>query len=550
MEQTENYQVENIDHLGIVSSLCKEVGLTDKINRLLHPNGSNRVVSAGDGVLALILNGMGYSPRRLYLTEQFFENKPLDLLIKPGLTAKDLTADSLGKTLDEIAGYGPSKLFSEISSEIALEKGLLSGPYRLDTTSISVHHKRGDETGLLNLKQGHSKDHRPDLNQLVLSIVMQGPAELPIHMEALDGNSSDKTSFPSTIKQVEALRSNIDRDIKSRWIADSALYSEKNIASLSQVEWITRVPETINQAKEVLSSEGDWNTINKDYRYFETEVTYGEVNQRWMVVRSEPGYQRESKTFEKRVRMEREEAKKGFWHLSNKLFKCEADAKRAADDLSKKFKYHLSEHQVIEKKQHLGRGRPSLGSKPSVRGYQITSIIKEDSQAIEAALKYKGRFILSTNVLDKELLKPELMLEEYKEQQQPERGFRFIKSPEFLVKAVFLKSANRIAALTMIMTLTLFIYNLGQYQVRRVLEKNNESVPNQKKKATQNPTLRWIFELMQGISRVVIILGDKEKKVISKLTDVQNKIVSLLGEGFRQIYGIQSLIKKNILKGV
>ena len=68
-----------------------------------------------------------------------------------------------------------------------------------------------------------------------------------------------------------------------------------------------------------------------------------------------------------------------------------------------------------------------------------------------------------------------------------------------------------IQALLMIMTLTLFIYNLGQYLVRQALAEGNESIPDQKKKPTQNPMLRWVFELMQGIGIILIVSPDGKK---------------------------------------
>ena len=58
--------------------------------------------------------------------------------------------------------------------------------------------------------------------------------------------------------------------------------------------------------------------------------------------------------------------------------------------------------------------------------------------------KRAGRFILSTNVLDKmELTTHTEMLSKYKEKQSVEKGFRFLKDPLFLTDSVFLKSPLR-----------------------------------------------------------------------------------------------------------
>ena len=117
-------------------------------------------------------------------------------------------------------------------------------------------------------------------------------------------------------------------------------------------------------------------------------------------------------------------------------------------------------------------------------------------------LRHKGRFILGTNQLDEKLLPNEAILAEYKGQQNVERGFAFLKDPWFLIDSVFLKKVSRIMSLSMIMTLCLLVYNYAQHRIRKVLADEKETVPNQVGKPIQNPTPRWLFQCMEGISIV------------------------------------------------
>jgi transposase len=71
-----------------------------------------------------------------------------------------------------------------------------------------------------------------------------------------------------------------------------------------------------------------------------------------------------------------------------------------------------------------------------------------------------------------------------------ERGFRFLKDPLFFAQSLFLKKPERIMALMMIMGLALLIYALAERQLRLMLAKNNETIPDQKGKPTLTPTLR------------------------------------------------------------
>ena len=91
-------RVERLDHLGIVAGICREIGLAEYLDALAGPG--QQQVSVGTATVAMILNGLGFSNRRLYLVSQFFATKPVEHLLGPGITADQLHDDCLGRTLD------------------------------------------------------------------------------------------------------------------------------------------------------------------------------------------------------------------------------------------------------------------------------------------------------------------------------------------------------------------------------------------------------------------------------------------------------------------
>ena len=97
----------------------------------------------------------------------------------------------------------------------------------LDSTSFSVHgdYEVQDDPSAIEITHGHSKDHRPDLKQVVLSLVVNGPSVMPIFMEPLDGNNSDREIFHETIKKMQALQKQIHFKKDLKWVADLALYA-------------------------------------------------------------------------------------------------------------------------------------------------------------------------------------------------------------------------------------------------------------------------------------------------------------------------------------
>ena len=77
----------SMDHHGIVASLCKDLGIAEKIDARISHQDKRRVVSPGKAVVAMILNGLGFTNRRLYLTHQFFETKPTEILLDEPIKA-------------------------------------------------------------------------------------------------------------------------------------------------------------------------------------------------------------------------------------------------------------------------------------------------------------------------------------------------------------------------------------------------------------------------------------------------------------------------------
>ena len=69
-----------MDHYGLVAAICQELKIAEKIDSRL-PQDPQRKVSPGTAVVAMIINGLGFTNRRLYLTHQFFESKPIAQLL-------------------------------------------------------------------------------------------------------------------------------------------------------------------------------------------------------------------------------------------------------------------------------------------------------------------------------------------------------------------------------------------------------------------------------------------------------------------------------------
>jgi Domain of unknown function (DUF4277) len=56
--------VQRLDHLGLVSGFCKEIGLEELINECMPKESHKSMISSGTLLVAMILNGLGFVHRR------------------------------------------------------------------------------------------------------------------------------------------------------------------------------------------------------------------------------------------------------------------------------------------------------------------------------------------------------------------------------------------------------------------------------------------------------------------------------------------------------
>ncbi|MCE2597456.1 IS1634 family transposase, partial [Motilimonas cestriensis] len=168
------------------------------------------------------------------------------------------------------------------------------------------------------------------------------------------------------------------------------------------------------------------------------------------------------------------------------------------------------------------RGRPKKGEKPTGYSYQINATVFTDLTKVKLAKLKVGMFILATNDTDSRDLDMAALLAHYKSQQKVERGFRFLKSPEFLTSSIFLKKPQRIEALLMIMTLSLMVYAGLEHKIREELKHTDEFFPSMvKNKTTSKPTARWVFLKFEGID----MLEFGEQRFITGMQDYQRRLL-------------------------
>lgn len=545
-----------LDHLGLVASVIHRLKLVEKIDaRLKVSRDKGAKVTMGQRLAAMILNGLGFIDDRLYLFPEFLRNKPIERLLGKGVAAEDFNDDALGRFLDAVSDYGVTPLFSEIALDIGLAEGLLGRSAHFDTTSINVFGEYAEEEVPLQPESlvleapqaeppfrpahGHSKDHRPDLKQMVLSLATTGSAAFPVWMESHSGNASDKKVLQAGAARMHDFCKQLKNAPAFLYVGDSAFY-ERCVKEGVPFAWLSRVPERLNAAKKHLDLPDEqctWIPLENGYSYtLLKDAGYGAVAQRWVMIHSEKAALREQTTLKKCIKKEQEAWTKVLWHLGNQSFQCQHDAEQAGVDAIKGLKYHTVTWAISPIEKHEKRGRPKKGTSMVTQGFSISGTLHEHTEAIELITRRKGRFILASNQMDEDALPNAQFLPEYKNQYKTEHGFAFIKGDTFEVASVFLKKPSRIEALMMVMTLCLMVYSFAQHYLRQALAEAQDTIPNQLGKPTDKPTMAWVFRIFHGIQVWVINQSSGVQELVVNLTADLRKIIRYFGPAAECIY--------------
>jgi transposase len=534
------YRTQILDHLGLVAGMFEELGIAEVIDQATKQDPEMRIVTAGHAVKAMVLNGLGFVNQQLYLVPHFFQNKPLARLIAPGIQAHQLNDDTLGRALDTLYDFGVTALYSLIAATAAQRLGLAPTFTHLDSTSFHVDGRYNSEEApdeqVVHITHGYSRDHRPDLNQVMLELVVEHQAGIPVLMKPLSGNSNDTKEFGQVVSDhIAQLHTTYS---PTYLVADSALYSADNLHKLANtsLKWITRVPATLTEAQEVLAQAQPETmaSLSDGYRYAVVASHYGGVSQRWVLIYSEHRQAQAQRTVDKQWRTQSDQEVKAFKTLCRTAFACEADAQQALTRFVAGLQTTVLHDSTVCSTPHYGkRGRPGSGAQPDQLVYHIAGALASRLTDRRARVDQQSCFILATNELDEGQLAPQAVLAGYKGQARAERGFRFLKAPQFLASSLYLKKPERIMALLLVMTVCLLVYAALEYRIRTALKEHGATFPDQKGKRIQHPTARWVFHYFVGI-HVLYIPG--QGLTILNLTDEHLHLLQLLGKRYVWFY--------------
>lgn len=232
----------------IINAVTDRLGLPALLAAAL-PDGDARVKVSAAAAIRLVVTNLVLGREPLYGLGEWAARYDPALL---GLTPSEVSVlndDRVGRALEALFDADRASLLTAVVLRAISEFGIDTNQLHNDSTSISVHGVYSDAVGTARggkptpvITWGHSKDHRPDLKQLVWILTVSADGAVPIAYRLADGNTSDDPTHVPTWDGLVGLLGRTD----FLYVADSKLCSRKAMGHIdsNHGRFVTVLPRT------------------------------------------------------------------------------------------------------------------------------------------------------------------------------------------------------------------------------------------------------------------------------------------------------------------
>lgn len=536
-----------LDHLPIVASALRRLRVGEIIDERIPPK-DGQLVTTGESVEAMIASILMGS-HTLYLVEETLEPYDCEFAFSWGDRVKHFNDKRLAKSLDQLFESGPQGLYAEFLASAIEAFGLSTKRLHTDTTSTVLHGnywgsiepvEPEDPEAVPHVTYGHSKDHRPDLKQILFGLTVTGDGAVPVAGRVASGNRADAKEFRYALRQIAEV---VPDPQGSVVVMDSKGFSGETFLLFREqgVGYVTLMPRNVSIWRELVDrfeaddeqeaarhllrvrlspqdeddpapprEEARWEGRSYPCVYsFKPEGEEAqEVALRALVVESTDLRSQKAATQKRAVEKERTALGRRAKALEKKVFACEKDAEGSGRELVKRtrsfFEVSFAVRGEDRPKKRSKAGRPKKDEpRETERVWRVEVTLAEPTaEKLELLLRRASRFVIvgcGEHRLTKDLSDEEFF-ESYKDQDKVEKTMKWLKGP-LRVAPIFLELPERIAGLGVVYVISLMVNALIQREIRLRLAELGEKMPGNRR-WTDKPTTQVLFRLFGGIATV------------------------------------------------
>jgi transposase len=527
--------------LPLIHAIAERMRLKDILYKYIPAHG-NEEIPAVETLMLLVYNLiLGKDP--LYQLQEWVESLDFRCINNEDYEDVKFTDDRFGRVLNKLYLVDRASLMTELVTFFVKEFDIAVERLSNDSTSIKAFGRYPGRTRTgLELKNGISKDHRPDLKQLVFSLSIAADGAVPIHYKCYPGNVTDDKTHIETWNSLLKITGYPG----FLYVADSKLCTDGQLSYIvdNGGRVVTIIPETWNEvesfkeklrktkkAKDIIwrrrkpgshdkkeyfsAFKGDYFTTKRGYRIH------------WIY--SSEKRKRDRDNRDKHLKKVEQCLALLNGKINKRALKTRKAIEEAAQQIVEEHKlenfFHISIGTITEKYQvQIGTGRPGKNTKYSTRVNTLFTLSwTQQKQALKQEAQTDGVFPLLCT--DKELTAKEV-LKAYKYQPRLEKRFAQFKSIHNAAPLLF-KKIERIEANMFGFFIALVVQALIEREVRnKMKEQKIEKIrvyPEQRE--ASHPTTSKILDRFNNICTYKIV---ENLKVVETFKDSLNEDQKLI----------------------
>ncbi len=556
-------QIERVDEIPVLFGLLKQMGIQSIVDRVIEPHGNWRGLSPGWVVIIWLMHVLSEQNHLMEPVQQWVRQHLVMLrgLTKQHVTELDFTDDRLALCLLYLhRDKDWQSIEDELGTRLIRVYDLKTDVLRLDATVGTVHHNPAEHR-LFQVGKAKSGQYETQFKLMLASL---DPLGLPMVVDVKPGNRADDPLYvPSYQRAKKVLGRNgvlVVGDSKmsaltsrGTMVAGQDYYltpladqkDEPDLLTTLLQPWRGREAEaTPIFLPEDLPVDGNQPDPDKVIAYGFTvsrqrsttvagqEVTWEE---RLLVVRSLSYL----KTMQASLKERLTKAEEALCDLTpprqrgKRQIEDEASLLSSIERIEKQYRvqglFHLDyQSEVQERQVRRHRDKPARVER-KVR-FHLT--VRRNLEAIEATEFQAGWRIYATNAPQERLSLSQAVLA-YRDQYIEENIFRRLQGKFLSITPIYVQRDDHAQGLFHFLTLAARLLALGDYLARQALAAQQSILTGiysgNRKRGTARPTTERMLAAFEGIDLFITPSETHPKCFLSRLSDVQQRILALLG---------------------
>jgi transposase len=531
--------------LPLIYHVIEQMNLRQILYDAIGKHG-NEEVPAVESLILLIINlTLGKQP--LYELEQWVHSLDLRCLGQKTLPKGKFNDDRFGRALDKLYKADRGTLMTRLVVGVIKTFNLKLDRIHNDSTTIKACGLYAGKTDTgFELKNGHSKDYRPDLKQLVYTLSICSDGAVPIQQKTYPGNRTDDTTHIETWDTL----CRIHPDPGFLYVADSKLCTDEQLHHIEsrQGRAITMMPGTWGEVESFKDSLRKSRKAKKEiWRRSkpgsETEMEYFSAFTGTYVTKTRGYrihwiYSSEKRKRDRKARQKRlQKTEEALMELNGKInmrkLKTKKAIQRAVDTIIADYRVEPFFHVDIgtareETRKQIGKGRPSKNTqyKRVIKSIHTLCWTRNTTRLRQEA-HTDGVFPLLCTDAD---FSAKEVLHAYKYQPRLEKRFQQFKHIHHGAPLLF-KKLERIEATMFAFFIALMIQALIEREVRNQMA--DRKIPAialyPEDRDASHPTTAKIMGIFEDVSTYTLCSPSQEvTEYRDDLTEIQQTILDFL----------------------